>query len=452
MSAGIRLARLRAWLAVLTALSLTIVAPAQASAAHDDVLHGNVGFFASAGVPVEIVPHVSFSLINAASPDQVRASLAATAGSPFRVKLDVGPVLKEQAITLRSTYRTSGGDTREKTLAPLPGAKVKQLPSDARIREVLGPYLDVLAAHRDNVGTIFVADEPYLNGISRAQMERAGRVVREELDARGLTSVKLGVIFASGMFDARFARMLDARAGDYAHGIDAYHASGEAPPEWLSVIETVRLTTYDQAGNMYTGGGIPEGFDVVGFNLYVATVLLDRIHDGTLAWFAEHTEEPACKVFADVTMTQVRERLSFFSDGPLNQDVQGRHADAALLDDVYHCRMRALTHLLRTAAAGSDAQLLLIGESSNNGLLEFTADGTPKQAQPALLVEGRVMDEVRRAMHFYDRQRFPAGLALFTYEDDHDASIKLDVGGASGMPSVMSAVKHYSRHGTLARE
>src|SRR5690606_34859945 len=105
--------------------------------------------------------------------------------------------------------------------------KLLRLPSDESLAKLLQPYLDIFAKYPRNVGTVFVADEPYLNGISKKEMERAGRIVRNELDKRGLKHVKLGVTFASGMFDSSFAEMIDLESGSYVSDIDRYYLENQ---------------------------------------------------------------------------------------------------------------------------------------------------------------------------------------------------------------------------------
>ncbi len=411
-------------------------APAAPSATQNAPEGPVVGFFTPRGVPPELVDKTSIGMINAQSPAQVAASLQLAEGHGFKVNIDLGPVLARPASFVGMTYRDLGGTTYTKVFAPLPAVKLRQFPTDDQIRSFVGPYLDVMAGH-STIGTVFLADEPYLNGISKAEMERAGRVVRQEMSARAINA-KLGVIFASGMFNAEFATHIDEEAGEFVKRIDSFYQSGLATPEYVTAIQTSRLTTYDTAGNMYEGGGIPDGFEVVGFDFYLSTLLLDSVHEPTLSWLAARYPSD-CGGFAGTTMTQLRLQLSFFRDGPVQNDAA---ADRNLLDKMYLCRMQATTKMLQEAIAGRGIQILLISESSNNGVLEFDASQNIEPSQPALLVEARVLDEVKRAEALYSP--IYSGLVFFTYDNEFDATINLKIGGASGMPSVLESIFAFS--------
>jgi len=91
----------------------------------------------------------------------------------------------------------------------------------------------------------------------------------------------------------------------------------------------------------------------------------------------------------------------------------------------------------------------MISESSSNGVLEFDALANAKTAQPAPMVEARLLDEVTRAERLYEAQRldFKAGLMFFTYEDEYDNSIDLKIGGAVSMPRVLSSIFRLSSKG-----
>lgn len=392
----------------------------------------NVAFFTPRGVPRELVAKTAFGMINAQSPEQVAASLLAAKGQAFTVDINLGPVVALPATSVGTTYRDRSGATYTKALSPLPDVKLRQFPPDDQIRTLVGPYLDVMKG-QSTVGTLYLVDEPYLNGISKAELERAGRVVREQMTARGINT-KLGVIFASGMFNANFASRIDAEAGEFVKHIDAFYQSGLASAQYKSTIQTTRLTTYDIAGNMYEGGGIPEGFEVVGFDFYLSTLLFDALHEYTLSWFAE--SNPAeCGQFANSNMSQLRHQLSFFRDGTVQNDAA---SDRTLLDAMYRCRMLVTTSMLQQAIAGRNIQILLISESSSNGVLEFDSAGNVEQSQPALLVEARVLDEVNRALALYSPTY--SGLLFFTYDNEFDFAINLRIGGASAFPSVLDSI------------
>ena len=146
-------------------------------------------------------------------------------------------------------------------------------------------------------------------------------------------------------------------------------------------------------------------------------------------------------------MSTIRARLSFFRDGPVVQGESFRDADRKLLDQIFECRMGGVTAMLEKATAGKKISRLMISESSNNGVLEFDAAGRPEEEQPNLLVESRALDESKRAQSFYQRNiyTYSAGLMYFTYQNEHDKTINLDIGGASGMPSVLASIYDFAK-------
>ncbi|MDW9243980.1 hypothetical protein C7S13_3109 [Burkholderia cepacia] len=427
-----------------------------------------MGFFTPEGAPPEIVPNVGFTNINALSPSQVAASLQSAQGSSFKVNVDFTNIstVSMPASLIGMTYHDLSGAQYTKQFSPIsPAPKLKQFPPSDQLKAALDPYFDVLKQYPTNVGTVFLVDEPYLNGISKSELERAGAVARQELDARGLQSVKLGVIFAGGMFDSDFAKQMDGESGEYAQKWDSWYQRGEAVingqaidsqidpatfQQWVKSFSTKRLTTYDLAGNMYTGGGIPQGFDVVGFDFYLGTILLDQTYEHSLSWFAANVPGSGCSQFAGQTMTQIRSKLSFFNDGPQLVGQQYQDSDRILLDAIFQCRMRATAALLEKDVAGRNVDLLMISGSNSNDVLEYDTTGNPKQNQPPQLIESRVRDEVWRAENFYSTQEFRAGLAFFTYDDEYDASINESIGGAKSMPTVMSSIYQFAKTGAIS--
>lgn len=424
-----------------------------------------VGFFTPRGILPELVNKTQFGMINIASVEQVERSFAIAQGHPFLINVDLGALVTFPAEpdSLSKFYRNSNGELKTKIFQPSADNKLLRLPSDESLSELLQPYLDILAKHPENIGTVFVADEPYLNGISKKEMERAGRIVRDELDKRGLKHVKLGVTFASGMFDSSFARMIDLESGRYVSDIDRYYLENQAhlntlsdtaktDPEtveferWVSTVEKSRLVTYDRAGNMYVSGGIPEGYDVVAFDFYISTILLERLHAHTLSWLAVHYPDAGCARFAGMDMASLRKTLSFFRQGEVAEDKRSISRDRQMLDAIFQCRMEAVTAMLKKNLGSRKADLLLISESSNNGAFEFDSQGNIEQDQPMPLVESRVWDEVKRAQDFYNRHRsdFTAGLMFFTYENEYDQTIKLNIGGVSKMPYVLDNILRFA--------
>lgn len=101
---------------------------------------------------------------------------------------------------------------------------------------------------------------------------------------------------------------------------------------------------------------------------------------------------------------------------------------------------------MREAVANTSVKVMMISESSANGVLEFTKDGRPENGQPKLLIEARVLDEVKRGLDFYrtNKADFQCGLMFFIYNDAFDAGINLEIFGASSMPSVLDEIFTYA--------
>jgi hypothetical protein len=428
-----------------------------------------IGFFSGLAVDPSFVPHVALSKIEArpvgdrAHPTidlpYLEQSLRAADDSPHRVAIDLGLVLADtRPANSLSPSCLTGGQLHAKDFSALATNKLRVLPPDEEIERRLTGLGPVLARHLRNLGPIFIVDEPYLNGVPRRELERAGAAVRRVLLASDVR-VELGVIFASAMFDAGFARKMDDRACGYAASIDAYYeqnriaASDSAgTPEalafstWVSSFQTQRITTYDTAGNMFVDGGLPAGFSIVAFDFYASTLIYDLLHDDTLSWFAEHTSVPECRPFRGSSMTELRSQLSFFGGPKPGVD------DAPLLDALFVCRMKASLELLdrQVMASGQAApKLMLIGESSSNGVLDVDPTGRPLAVQNPARVEQRALQEVERTLSFYfaDPERFRGGLLFFTFANVRDGSIGLDIGGASAMPTVLDRIYQAAQTG-----
>lgn len=400
-------------------------------------------FFTPDGYPEELARSTWLGQINVYSVEGVRESLEIARGHGSRLQLDFGPILIRQRPPerLRHIYQ-SGGQTLPKSFAPLPANQVKNMADDDDLTRTLAPFLPVLQEYREHIAAIFLADEPYMHSISRQEMERAAHTVRRIFQENRLPNIKLGVVFAGAMFDPGFANMVAQQADAYVEGIEKYYGSvhrTDEGNEWAERFSKNRLMTYDQAGNFYTGGGIPEGYDIVAYDLYTATLLLDTLHTRTLDWFAQLGASPACRRFKGAGMPQTRAQLSFFQDGPVKPN--GLENDRPLLGDIFTCKSESMLHLLRKHIPPGSA-LQLWGEASANGFLEFDVRGEKEAAQPELLIAARVHDEVQRTLDFYNRHRndFSAGVIFFTWEDTHDNTIDLNIMGARSMPGVPELV------------
>lgn len=416
-------------------------------------------FFTPDGYRDELARATPFGQINVYNPDTMRESLKVARKHGARLQLDFSIILTHQRPRERQQQHwRKDGQARAKSFAPLSVNKVKDMSSDDELAQALAPYLPALQEYREHVAAIFLADEPYMHGISRAEMERAARTVRRILQENGLQHIKLGVVFSGAMFDPGFAAMVAQQADAYVAGVENYYDTVRASDEgraWAAQFAKARLTTYDLAGNLYTGGGIPQGFDIIAYDLYTATLLLDALHTRTLDWFAQLDASGACRRFRGTDMPQLRTQLSFFQDGSVQPG--GLERDRPLLGDIFACKAESMLHLLRKHMPPGSA-LQLWGEASANGFLEFDARTNIDAEQPDMLIAARVHDEVQRTLDFYDRHRsaFSAGIIFFVWEDTHDVSINLTILGARSLPGVSELVfdrigKHLPPHSKLAR-
>lgn len=423
-----------------------------------------IGFFNPNATPPELVHKMGFGMIDAISTAQVKNSLLTAKGSNYKVRIDFsGVMLKRKLPTdVGTTYLGSNGKINKKDFNPNKNVKLFHIKSNQDIIKIMNPYISIISAYRKNVGVIFLADEPYLNGISKSEMERGIRVVRFLLNEHGLKTMKIGVNFSSGMFDSNFAKFVDEQSAIYVEKIDRNYEHGQAVLalktvdhifnknsylEWVNTIRANRLVTYDAAGNMYTGGGIPAGANVVGFDFYLSTILEDQVHDHTLQWFASHYPNSDCARFSTMTMTRVRTSLSFFRDGPALIGKPTQDSDRNLLDALYRCRIGSTLGMLRRVAKQNKGVLFqMFSEASSNGVLEFDSKNIPKKSQPFKLVESRVLDEVIRAEKFYSSHssELQCGLTFFVYNDAFDSNLNLRISGASNLPSVMRSIINFA--------
>lgn len=407
-----------------------------------------VGFFSPRGLPDELVGKTGLSVFLTQSAEQIRHSLDNAKRGNTVAYVDIGPIITttQDEAKLSRLYSNRQGLKYTKLFEPLPRPKVRRFVDTQLMEQRVKIVIDILKEYPEQVETLFVADEPYLDGIPKAELERVAVYLRSKLQDAKLDHIQLGLIFSSGMFDSGYATMIDREAGEYTHAIDTYydHASNSTNPDEREQAEYVRrnrLTTYDRAGNFTTEGGIPQGYGVVGFDFYISTLLHDTVQARSLDWLGQHTQELSCQTFKGKTIPEIQQQLSFFKDGGLDRN-DNQAADRVILDRMFNCRMKGLTQLLKAQTAGKNIKLFMIAESSNNGLLEFDAKGNVEPQQPGQLVEARVLDEVKRALQFYQSNKadLQAGLMFFTYDDEYDPSINLKIGGAKSMPTVMGEI------------
>lgn len=422
-----------------------------------------VGYFSPSGVRTEFASVVDMATINAIDgPAHIAENFRTAAEAGLKINLDIGPLISKprQVENLVTSYAAQDGTRKEKAL---PGVKTNKLrdfiPND-QIRQSLKPYLDAIAPHKSALYSVFLVDEPYLNGVSKAELERVSSLVRSIFAENGYPEIKIGVIFAGAMFNKRFSAAVQKAALSYVDTVDSYaeyelsriktlpeseaKASQAQFDKWKEAINNFRLTTYDTAGNIYDRGGIPAGFDILAFDLYVSTALLDSVYEDAMSVLASESGIPECADFTNVKMSKFRSTLSFIQSGPMSAGDHLRDDDNERLTRFYNCRVKGTIKLLQEEAKNSGYshyESMVITESSSNGLLEFAADGTPEAEQPELLVKARVVEEVERAIRLY---KAPASgidhMLFFTFDDEYDSSIKLKIGGVSSNPKARAAI------------
>lgn len=407
-------------------------------------------FFSPDGYTDELAQRTHLGMVNIYSIDGLRKDLETARKNNSQLQIDFSPIFSQQRPAEHlNQYYVHEGKSYKKSFEPRPLNKVRDLPNKDQLAELLKLFIPLLKEHTQQIAAVFLIDEPYMHGISKAEMSRLAQDVRDLLEENGLQQLPLGITFSAAMFDARFAQLVDQQASQWVHDVEQYYQrlnqstlqeDREQLTQWLDVFKEQRLTTYDLANNYYTGGGIPEGYDIIAYNLYTATLLQDAVHRKTLAWFAEQGLSRACNRFHNLDISQIRSQLSFYKDGPVEPD--GLKQDRDLLNDIFLCKSESILALLKAQAPSRPYRLQLFGESSANGFLEFDSQGNIEKGQPDLLVAARVHEEVERTLRFYDRHQkdFEAGVMFFIWDDTVDGSINLHISGARSMPSVTQLV------------
>lgn len=378
-----------------------------------------VGFFSLGGLYSDF-RSVDFALMNIGKPERLRDNLALARGIGLTVNIDVGvKIVRMRDPEKLATSRTrADGTLYTKKFPPLSKVKALDLESDDEIADALSPFVPTLLAYQDVIGAFFLPDEPYLNGIPRAELERAAGTVRRVLTAAGMKNVRIGVNFAAAMFNRDFAAFIQDEAWRHCEKADAWHAEleaegGPALGKWTERFSSRRLTTYDMAGNMYEGGGIPEGVDLVSFDFYLSSLLNDRLFDNVPAWLVERYPSEASAPFSGRSVTEIKRDMGKDAD-----------ADRLLLDRLFECRNATVIELLRLEAAKltRPLQLMFLSRAGENN-------------EPC---EARILDEVRRAISLSRREDID--LMFFLFQDAFDSSINLRVGGVSDMPRVLEEI------------
>lgn len=421
--------------------------------AFDQTLSSNqpqVGFFAPGRVNEAFADKVDIQLYNLHTPEalQENLQLAAKHGLKLFIAMGMPPKFMEDIAT---DYNFED-QVYEKQLPPAAAIKLRRALPMALLDEGFTPFLKVMQHYPDAIEAVFLNDEPYLNGISFEDLDQLAIDTRALLDKYGLEKVKIGAVFASAMFNKEFAQHLDAASSAYTYNIDQYfltikekEAKGEAAAQelqWLDAIKSFRLTTYDKANNMYVGGGLPTSLDIVGFDFYLSTLLQDGVHNESLQWFAKQKLHPSCQGFKKSTINTLRKDLSFW-----DAEAKKTTKDKAILDQWYTCRTESVLALLYNEINQSgrpDREVLLVSESSTNGVMAFDRAGNRLADQQMDLPHSRVVDEVVRALDLVKKHPINH-LLFFTYETETDYSINLTIDGAEGIPQALHLIYQNAR-------
>lgn len=419
-----------------------------------------VGFYNPEGVDARFESSIDFAMIEVISEKQVLEAMQEAQTMGLGLTLNIGPSItrSRSASELNTTYLNTQGEKVQKLFVPKYHNKIKKFVTDEEIKIVLERLALAMQKFPQTIDTVFLVDEPYLKGISRREISRVADLAKGFLSAEGHKEIKIGIVFASLTYDPEFAQELDRRATEYVKAADAKRLEIEnlgafsrlarwiaGKDDWIANFTERRLITYDQAGNIYKGGGIPSNLDVVGFDFYLATLLLDDLYKNSLGWMYEKYQLPECEPFADRKIIAVRRHLSFF--GASETQFEGLVSDRELLDAVFDCRTGTIAKALGAYLGEGDPEIIMIGESSSNGLMNFGYNRSMKKSQDWSLVENRVRNEVERYLTRDIVRDIPnlSRIAFFTYGNPTDHSIGQTIRGAKEMPTVFEAIKQYHR-------
>ena len=417
-----------------------------------------VGFYNPEGVDSSFESNIDFAMIEVISEEQVLKAMSKAQAMDLSLTLNLGPAFTRsiRAEDLNDQYINASGQKVTKLFAPKSHHKIKQFVTNREIKIVLDRLALAMKRFPDVIDTIFLVDEPYLKGISRSEIDRVALLVKDYLSQQGVGNIKIGVVFASLTYDSKYAEELDRQAIAYVRKADAKRVEIEnlnlfgriarwiaGKDQWIENFRKNRLITYDQAGNIYKGGGIPEALDVIGFDFYVATLLLDDLYVNALAWMEENYDVPYCKPFSSKKMSSVHGHLSFI--GSSETVFEGMHSDRKLLDAIFDCRTGTVAEALRANLNNPHVEVIMIGESSSNGFLNFKSDKTAKDSQDWDAVEGRVKAEVDRHLTRSVVQTIPnlKRVAFFTFGNPTDHSIGQTIRGAREMPTVVERISNH---------
>lgn len=430
-----------------------------------------VGFFSPGEVDHQFVPHVKYSILEVypvsregflgIDIQRLRDNFYYVKDYNHRINLDLSPTISDivDPDQLNISYIKNDGALATKLFSPMPNNKLRTLVSNEELERRLAKLPGLVKEFRNNIGCILIIDEPYLNGVSPDEIDRVILKLKSLFAKEGISDLEYGVIFASAMFNPEYAQFINSKMMDYVENIDNHYRMNDhllneeskiskAFQQWVSTIRSSRLTTYDSANNMYLAGGIPREVDLVSFDFYLSTILFDTIHENTLDYFYQQGMDE-CASFEGTSISEIKSRLSFIKDGPVQSNQKEFNEDKKILNEIFDCRMSSATYLLKNTLKNltKSPKVFMIGESSANGLLEFDSTGRVEENQPDMLVEKRIFDEVERSFHFYQANRhfYSSGLYYFLYPDSYDTSINLKICGAEGAHSVLEYIYGFSQ-------
>lgn len=429
-------------------LSLTWLAQSNAHAIE-------IGFYNPTGVHPDFASKVDFAMVEVITEKQVMEALVYAEQAGMHLTLNIGTVITESLpVDEVNRQYLLDGEVRTKRFPPNPKHKIKRFVDDGRLDEIIDRLALALTAHPGVIDTIFLIDEPYLKGVKPDTIDRIARHVKKGLKARDVEPPKLGVVFASMMYHPDFAQMLSEEAARYAGDADARYDSEQTgwigaiadvldwESRWVKGFRAHRLVTYDQAGNLYTEGGLPGEVDVIGFNFYTSTLLLDDMYRNVPQWLADRFTTKACAPFNQVNVAQIRDSLSFFD--PISANLEMLETDEDVLDHLFSCRLQSVGQALKEQMRQMDQpyEVVMIGESSSNGVMDFDANRGLKTSQDPIIIEQRVLSEVERYLDPKVSTWIPQlkRIAFFTYTHTRDHSIQQTIYGAEDFQAVTARI------------
>jgi hypothetical protein len=138
--------------------------------------------------------------------------------------------------------------------------------------------------------------------------------------------------------------------------------------------------------------------------------------------------------------------------GRLTRRASQIDADRELLDRLFECRIAAVGASLdaQMRTVETRYELIMIGESSSNGLMRFTQGRGIAENQNPDRIEARVLDEVTRYLTGGSILGIPElkRIAFFTFDPVRDYSIQQSIVGARDMPRVLQKI--FAHQGKLA--